>query len=380
MSESYQPYSRSNSGYNPFNAFYYYTHRFKQQPLVFKLNNILVDETIVQKLEKKKAEKIFDSKMDYRSKKNDKRDIFTTQIYYVYKDALVCLDCTKDDDDDYIPSTANNETFEEKMQNKSFWVQILYTDIATLEEIRGMFEYKENIKKGNVFLICQDGIEGTYLKKFDIKLPNNDIDIELNYGKEFVKKYDNILQKLRNDKKSGLVLFSGVPGSGKTTIVKNLAMNIDKKIIFVPPGTVDIITTPGFLNFMLDHKNSILLIEDAEKVIRSREGEGSNPEGVSNILNLTDGFLGDCLNLFIIATFNTPREKIDKALIRKGRLVAEHHFDELTADQANIILQKIGSKRKADKNMTLAEIYNEEGGMEEKEKESEKKRIGFSTK
>jgi hypothetical protein len=57
--------------------------------------------------------------------------------------------------------------------------------------------------------------------------------------------------------------------------------------------------------------------------------------------------------------------------------VAEHHFDELTADQANIILQKIGSKRKADKNMTLAEIYNEEGGMEEKSQEKEKKRIGF---
>jgi SpoVK/Ycf46/Vps4 family AAA+-type ATPase len=157
-------------------------------------------------------------------------------------------------------------------------------------------------------------------------------------------------------------------------------MNIDKKIIFVPPGTVDIITTPGFLNFMLDHKNSILLIEDAEKVIRSREGEGGNPEGVSNILNLTDGVLGDCLNLFIIATFNTPREKIDKALIRKGRLVAEHHFEELTVEQANIILKKMGSKRVAEKNMTLAEIYNEEGGMEEKEKESEKKRIGFSVK
>ncbi|NBP04451.1 MAG: hypothetical protein EBU90_31080 [Proteobacteria bacterium] len=105
-----------------------------------------------------------------------------------------------------------------------------------------------------------------------------------------------------------------------------------------------------------------------------------NPEGVSNILNLTDGVLGDCLNLFIIATFNTPREKIDKALIRKGRLVAEHHFEELTAEQANVILKKIGSKRIAEKSMTLAEIYNEEGGMEEKEKENEKKRIGFSAK
>ena len=81
--------------------------------------------------------------------------------------------------------------------------------------------------------------------------------------------------------------------------------------------------------------------------------------------------------LFIIATFNTPREKIDKALIRKGRLIAEHHFEELDAEQSNKILKKIGSKRVAEKSMTLAEIYNEEGGMDDKEKDKEKKRIGF---
>lgn len=375
MNESYQPYSRSNASYSPFNAFFYYTHNFKKQPLVFKLSNLLINDCILDKLDKLGAVKVFDCKIDYRSKKSDKRDCITTQYYFQWKDALICLDRTKEDEDGDLFSTGNN--FDEKMQSKSFWIQILYTEESTLKQIRGLFEYKENVKRGNVFLICQDSIEGTYLKKFDIKLPNEDIDVELNYGKDFSKKYDNILNKLKDDKKSGLVLFSGVPGSGKTTIVKKLAMNIDKKIIFVPPGTVDIITSPGFLNFMLDHRNSILLIEDAEKVIRSREGEGSNPEGVSNILNLTDGFLGDCLNLFIIATFNTPREKIDKALIRKGRLIAEHHFDELTAEQANIILKKIGSKRVAEKSMTLAEIYNEEGGMTEEEKQKEKKRIGF---
>ena len=379
MSENYQPYAKSSSSYNAFNAFYYYTWRFKKQPYVFKLTNLLISDNIVEKLQNKKAERVFESRTDYRNKKNDKRDVFTTQYFYVYKDALICLDRAKEDDDDFI-AHMGPDNFEEKMKKKSFWTQILYTEAETLEEIRSLFEYREETKQGNVYLICQDNIEGTYLKKFDVRLPNSDIDVELNYGKEFAKKYDKILEKLKDTQKSGLVLFSGVPGSGKTTIVKNIAMNIDKKIIFVPPGTVDIITTPGFLNFMLDHKNSILLIEDAEKVIRSREGEGGNPEGVSNILNLTDGVLGDCLNLFIIATFNTPREKIDKALIRKGRLVAEHHFEELTAEQANIILKKMGSKRIAEKNMTLAEIYNEEGGMEEKEKESEKKRIGFSVK
>jgi len=380
MNETYQPYAKSNSTYSPFNLFYYYTFRFKKQPYVFKLTNLLISDNILEKLESKGAEIVFENRTDYRSKKSDKRNVFTTQYFYVYKDALICLDRSKDDENiDFMPPIGT-DNFEEKMNKKSFWTQILYTDKTTLEEIRELFEYREEAKQGNVFLICQDPIEGTYLKKFDVRLPNTEIDVELNYGKEFAKKYEVILSKLKDDQKSGLVLFSGVPGSGKTTIVKNIAINIDKKIIFVPPGTVDIITTPGFLNFMLDHKNSILLIEDAEKVIRSREGEGCNPEGVSNILNLTDGVLGDCLNLFVIATFNTPREKIDKALIRKGRLVAEHHFEELTAEQANIIFKKIGSKRVTEKSMTLAEIYNEEGGMEEKERENEKKRIGFSSK
>lgn len=374
MSESYQPYSRSNAGYNPFNAFFYYTFHFKKQPMVFKLNNLLISDNILEKLESKKAVSVFKSKLDYRSKKSDRRELLTTQFYYLYKDALICLDRIKDEDESYF---TNHDSFEEKISNKSFWIQVLYTEENTLSELRDMFEYKENPKKGNVFLICNDSIEGMYLKRFDVRLPTYEIDVEMNYGSEFAKKYDKLVEKLKDTNKSGLILFSGIPGSGKTTIVKKLAMNIDKKIIFVPPGTVDVITSPNFINFMLEHRNSILLIEDAEKVVRSRDGEGGNPEGVSNILNLTDGFLGDCLNLFIIATFNTPREKIDKALVRKGRLVADHHFEELTADQANIILKKIGSKRIAKEPMTLAEIYNEEGGMEQKEAEKNKKRIGF---
>ena len=69
----------------------------------------------------------------------------------------------------------------------------------------------------------------------------------------------------------------------------------------------------------MKHKNSVLVIEDAERVISDRQGHGSSA-GVSNILNLTDGILGDCLNIQIIATFNMARERIDSALLRKGRL------------------------------------------------------------
>ena len=62
--------------------------------------------------------------------------------------------------------------------------------------------------------------------------------------------------------------------------------------------------------------------EDAEKVIGDRQNSGSSV-GVSNLLNLSDGILGDILNIHVIATFNMDKERIDSALLRKGR------FDEI---------------------------------------------------
>ena len=77
---------------------------------------------------------------------------------------------------------------------------------------------------------------------------------------------------------------------------------------------------------MMKYPDSVLIIEDAEKVVRNRNGNG-NETAVSNLLNLSDGILGDCLKTQIVATFNTERQLIDKALLRKGRLIAEYKFD-----------------------------------------------------
>ncbi len=100
----------------------------------------------------------------------------------------------------------------------------------------------------------------------------------------------------------------------------------------------EMLSEPSFIPFLMDHRNSILIIEDAERVISDREGNGS-PAGVSNILNLTDGILGDCLNIQVIATFNMKKEKIDQALLRKGRLIAEHKFEKISVEKKNKILK-----------------------------------------
>jgi ATP-dependent 26S proteasome regulatory subunit len=118
------------------------------------------------------------------------------------------------------------------------------------------------------------------------------------------------------------------------------------------------ISSPDFITFLLDHTNSILVIEDAEKIVLDREGDNSNRQSVSNLLNITDGLLSDCLSIQIIATFNTSRDRIDKALLRKGRLIAEWKFDPLSVDHSNSLLEKIGREDRTKVPMTLTEIYN----------------------
>jgi ATP-dependent 26S proteasome regulatory subunit len=126
--------------------------------------------------------------------------------------------------------------------------------------------------------------------------------------------------------------------------------------------------------FLIQNSNSILFIEDAERVITDRNNGGAN--GVSNILNITDGILSDILKIQIVATFNMDKAKIDSALLRKGRLIAEHKFDALPIEDANNLIKHLGKTHIATKPMTLTEIYN----LEETEYKSEDKYspIGFN--
>ena len=74
------------------------------------------------------------------------------------------------------------------------------------------------------------------------------------------------------------------------------------------------LTSPSFIDFMINQKDSILVIEDAEKLIRPRESGASN--GISNLLNVTDGILGDIMKLKIIMANGVV-------------LVHLHHFTEV---------------------------------------------------
>jgi len=131
-----------------------------------------------------------------------------------------------------------------------------------------------------------------------------------------------------------------------------------KNILYVPPTMAEMLAEPSIIPFLMDKKNSILFIEDGEKIISDRKISTSSSTGVSNLLNLTDGILGDCLNIQVVVTFNIKREKIDSALLRKGRLIAEHEFKPLSVENTNRLLKHLNKNHTSSVGLTLADIYN----------------------
>ena len=247
-----------------------------------------------------------------------------------------------------------------KSKDDSFYnLKILYHigngDIENQIDFDKILEFERIKRKSNISLIRSD-MGHLDTEDYDLVLP--EMDIELNYGSEFSKVHDVIIKTLNKENGKGIILLHGDPGTGKTSYIKHVTSLIkNKQVLFVPPSMAEMLSEPSIIPFLMDHKNTILIIEDAERVIADREGNGS-PAGVSNILNITDGILGDCLNIQIIATFNMKREKIDPALLRKGRLIAEHKFQNLSIEDTNKLLKHLNKDYVSDCELSLADIYN----------------------
>ena len=251
---------------------------------------------------------------------------------------------------------------------------LLYREKSEIEPLIKILEgFVSDNKLKEIGLIVKDEF-GLTLKDFKLTA-GDDFSVKENYNDDFIEVDKKIVKHLSTKNKKGLILLHGEPGTGKTTYIKHLADKIEKQIIFVPPMMTGAIADPAFIPFLMKYPDSILIIEDAETAIRDRNVSG-NANSVSNILNLTDGILGECLKIQIVATFNTEREQIDKALLRKGRLITDYKFENLSIKKSNKLLKKIGVSGKVDKPMSLADIYYYN---ETNTNKKSKPTIGFTT-
>jgi len=239
-------------------------------------------------------------------------------------------------------------------------VQIIYSHLTSsslLEEVENVIKscIESEEVKSEINLICKYDNGGLGLNSFEI--PKLNLDLHLNYNDDFMEIDQIIKTRLSKPKDKGIVLLHGLPGTGKTNYIRHLLTAINKKMIYLPPDLAFEIGSPGFLSFLTDNPDSILIIEDAENVVMKRTG-GSNG-AISNLLNLCDGLLSDCLNIQVICSFNTDISKIDEALMRKGRMIADYEFKKLTVTKAQLLSDSLGFSKLITEEMSVSEIYNQ---------------------
>lgn len=186
---------------------------------------------------------------------------------------------------------------------------------------------------------------------------------------ELIKKsYPNVNEEkisdfFKNPSPNGkLLLFHGIPGSGKTTYIRHLLSNVfSGKVVFVNAEIFSKLTSASFIPFAIQNlQKSLLLIEDAEQLLVSRgQDHTDRNSSVADLLNYTDGLLGDALNLKVLATFNTSVQEIDSALLRKGRLNHREEFSHLDKKQAEDLFKHLTGEdvNLEDKAYSLADIY-----------------------
>lgn len=225
--------------------------------------------------------------------------------------------------------------------------------INTCTTLIQKFKERQRRKELEINLISR-GTNGFELKQIEVKRTR--LDLNLFYEDDFKEVNETIYKRINKDKDKGIVLLHGLPGTGKTTYLRYLIGKIKKRVLFISPSVAGDITSPDFIELLVNNPNSVLIIEDAENVLMDRKINGN--ASVSNLLNISDGLLADFLNVQIICTFNNSLTMIDSALMRKGRLIAKYEFGKLGIEKSRKLSQHLGFCKTINEPMTIAEIAN----------------------
>jgi len=241
-----------------------------------------------------------------------------------------------------------------------------------------------------------------------------------NYRADVLSGYDEVVKDLQAENPLGrLSIFDGCPGTGKTYLIRALLSDLPNlKFMILPSNMVSNLSGPDLLAALIDASDSddeeeclppvsfdafkatpdsdpvgttkpgrkkplVLIIEDADSCLSTRGSD--NISSVSSLLNLSDGIIGNLLDLRIVATTNAEIENIDEAILRKGRLSQRVEVGKLEPTQAEGIYKRLGGKEEIDwkekKFIPLSDVYAlAKGGKvgEEVSMKTNKRKVGFA--
>lgn len=234
------------------------------------------------------------------------------------------------------------------------------------EFIKQCSKFKSKSSFGNhVTLWFTDTTGTTQSKKIPFTIDNYAIDEMYPY---FDKPIDDYYKGYM-DSPSPILLLLGEPGTGKTTFLRTFLSrhNLDCTLTYCETTMK---SDNFYFNFLMSDSSDILIIEDADTILKSRENFGNHI--MTKLLNFSEGLVPISSKKKIVFTTNLESERdVDPALVRPGRCYDILKFRPLKGEEVGKLQRKIGHEvTPVTGEKTVAEIFSSRGN-------PSKKGVGF---
>ena len=243
----------------PFSVYYH----FKKYNFVGKLEESNEDKipnsSIIQKYMGKKTEPIIDLikclELNDEKRKQDDLDNSSSTLNKTIETNINLKNLNNNTNN----NNTNQSTADENIDD--------FVDELSKEILRFTIKHRNN--KCISFIVNRDN----NLTTKPLKINSKKINMDWHYNDNFKEINNKIISKLRINNSKGLFLFYGEPGTGKSTYIKYLIQKVRKEVIFLSPKMAANIDNMSFIEFLLENPNKILVIEDAEELIVSRDNK-----------------------------------------------------------------------------------------------------------